>query len=135
MMSTSSTASNEYPFSAANTRTSFGFGPIELWNFTESPSSQWGAARHSTTRGRRRARGFRSLCWRPNEGEPMTPYEAIRVFAKTLENLEKWMDKAEEHAKDLGFEVDLLAQARLAPDQYSFIKQVQSACDPAKYAA
>jgi hypothetical protein len=65
----------------------------------------------------------------------MSPHEAIRLFAKTLENLEKWMDKAEEHAKDLGFEVDLLAQARLAPDQYSFIKQVQSACDQAKYAA
>jgi uncharacterized protein len=65
----------------------------------------------------------------------MTPHETIRVFAKTLENIEKWMDKAEEHAKDRGFEVDLLAQSRLAPDQYNFVKQVQSACDQAKYAA
>jgi len=65
----------------------------------------------------------------------MTPYEAIRLFAKTLGNLEKWMDKAEEYAKGRGFEVDVLAQARLAPDQYSFVKQVQSACDQAKYAA
>ena len=65
----------------------------------------------------------------------MTPHEAIRLFAKTLENLEKWMDKAEEYAKDRGFEVDVLAQSRLAPDQYSFVKQVQSACDQAKYAA
>ena len=65
----------------------------------------------------------------------MTPYETVRVFGKTLENLEKWMDKAEAYAKDRGFEVDVLAHSRLAPDQYSFVKQVQSACDQAKFAA
>jgi hypothetical protein len=65
----------------------------------------------------------------------MTPYEVVRLFAKTLENLEKWMDKAEAYAKDRGFEVDVLAQARLAPDQYAFVQQVQSACDQAKFAA
>jgi len=65
----------------------------------------------------------------------MTPHDAIRVFAKTLENIEKWMDKAEEHAKDRAFEVDVLAQSRLAPDQYPFVRQVQSACDQAKFAA
>jgi hypothetical protein len=65
----------------------------------------------------------------------MTPYEAISLFRKTLENLEKWMDKAEEYAKERSFEVDVLAQARLAPDQYEFTKQVQAACDQAKYAA
>ncbi len=65
----------------------------------------------------------------------MTPHDAIRLFAKTLENFEKWMDKAEEHAKDRAFEVDVLAQSRLAPDQFDFVQQVQSACDQAKYAA
>jgi hypothetical protein len=65
----------------------------------------------------------------------MSPYEAISLFCKTLENLEKWMDKAEEYAKERGFEVDVLAQARLAPDQYELTKQVQAACDQAKYAA
>jgi hypothetical protein len=65
----------------------------------------------------------------------MTPHDAIRLFIKTLENLEKWMDKAGEHAKARSFEVDVLAQARLAPDQFSFVRQVQSACDQAKYAA
>ena len=45
------------------------------------------------------------------------------------------MDKATAHAKDQSFEVDVLAQARLAPDQFSFVQQVQSACDQAKYAA
>jgi len=65
----------------------------------------------------------------------MTHEDAIRSFAKTLENLERWMDKAAEHAKAKSFDVDVLAQARLAPDQFSFVRQVQSACDQAKYAA
>ena len=65
----------------------------------------------------------------------MTPHDAIQLFTKTLENLEKWLDKAGEHAKERSFDVDLLAQARLAPDQFSFVQQVQSACDQAKYAA
>jgi len=65
----------------------------------------------------------------------MTPHETVRVFAKTLENLGRWLDKAEEHAKDRGFEVDVLAQSRLAPDQYTLTQQVQGACDQAKYAA
>ena len=65
----------------------------------------------------------------------MTPHETIQLFAKTLGNLEKWMDKADESAKARSFEVDVLAQARLAPDQFSFVQQVQAACDQAKYAA
>ena len=65
----------------------------------------------------------------------MTPNDAIRLFTKTLENLEKCMDKAAEYAKARSFDVDVLATARLAPDQFAFIQQVQSACDQAKYAA
>ena len=65
----------------------------------------------------------------------MTPYESIRLFLKMLENLERWMDKAGEHAKARSFDLDVLAQARLAPDQFAFAQQVQAACDQAKYAA
>jgi hypothetical protein len=65
----------------------------------------------------------------------MTPFETVQIFAKTLDNLEKWIDKAEETAKSRGFDVDVLAQSRLAPDQYGLVQQVQSACDQAKYAA
>ena len=65
----------------------------------------------------------------------MNHNDAIRLFAKTLQNLEQWMDKAAAYAKAKSFEVDVLAQARLAPDQYAFVRQVQSACDQAKYAA
>ena len=65
----------------------------------------------------------------------MNHNDAIRLFAKTLQNLEQCMDKATAYAKAKSFEVDVLAQARLAPDQYAFVRQVQSACDQAKYAA
>ena len=65
----------------------------------------------------------------------MTHDDAIRLFAKTLQNLERWMEKATAYATARSFEVDVLVEARLAPDQYPFCRQVQSACDQAKYAA
>jgi hypothetical protein len=65
----------------------------------------------------------------------MTHHDAIVQFAKMLGNLDQWIDKAAAHAKAKSFEVDVLVQARLAPDQYSFVRQVQSACDQAKFAA
>ncbi|MBI4515789.1 MAG: DUF1993 domain-containing protein [Deltaproteobacteria bacterium] len=65
----------------------------------------------------------------------MTHDDAIRLFAKTLRNLDQWMDKAAALAKAKSFEVDVLVQARLAPDQFALVRQVQSACDQAKFAA
>ena len=65
----------------------------------------------------------------------MNPDDAIRLCAKTLQNLERWLDKAAAHAKVKSFDVDVLAQARLAPDQFAFVGQVQAACDQAKYLA
>lgn len=65
----------------------------------------------------------------------MTPYEALQLFAKTLGNLERWIGKAAEYAKSRSFDADVLVQARLAPDQFDFAKQVQAACDQAKFAA
>ena len=65
----------------------------------------------------------------------MDHIDALQVFAKTLRNLEQWMDKATAYAKARSFEVDVLAQARLAPDQFAFVRQVQAGCDQAKYAA
>ena len=64
----------------------------------------------------------------------MTPYETLQLFTKTLDNLEKWMDKADAYAKERSFDVDVLAEARLAPDQFSFAQQMQAGCDQAKYA-
>jgi hypothetical protein len=65
----------------------------------------------------------------------MTHDDAIRLFAKTLRNLDAWMEKAIAYAGARSFDVDVLAQARLAPDQHSFAGQVQLLCDQAKFAA
>jgi hypothetical protein len=65
----------------------------------------------------------------------MTTDDSIRLFVKTLQNLQQWMDKAAAHAAAKSFELDVLVQARLAPNAFGFAQQVQSACDQAKYAA
>lgn len=65
----------------------------------------------------------------------MSHYKVIRDFAKMLQNFERWFDKASEQATSKKFEVDVLAQARLAPDAYELTRQVQAACDQAKFAA
>lgn len=60
---------------------------------------------------------------------------SVTQMSKMLRNLEGWLEKAEAHAKTKGFEVDVLAVARLAPDQYTLVRQVQAACDSAKFTA
>lgn len=65
----------------------------------------------------------------------MTHDDAIRLMTKTLRNLDQWLEKATQSAADRSFDVNILAEARLAPDQYSLAQQVQATCDQAKYAA
>ena len=65
----------------------------------------------------------------------MNTYDCIPQFAKMLKNLDGWLVKASDHATIKKFEIDTLAHARLAPDQYSLVKQVQAACDSAKFSA
>lgn len=60
---------------------------------------------------------------------------AVSQTSKILRNLEGWLEKAEAHAKAKGFDVDVLVAARLAPDQFALVRQVQSACDGAKLTA
>jgi hypothetical protein len=62
-------------------------------------------------------------------------YESITQFKKMLSNLDGWLRKAEAHAKAKSFDPNTLVVARLAPDQYPLVRQVQSACDTAKFAA
>jgi len=59
----------------------------------------------------------------------------ITQFAKMLENLDRWLEAGVAFAERKKFEPDVLVQARLAPDQYELVRQVQAACDAAKYAA
>ncbi|MCA9651169.1 MAG: DUF1993 domain-containing protein [Myxococcales bacterium] len=65
------------------------------------------------------------------------PIYDLTVFqmSKMLRNLDGWLGKAEDYAKEKGFEVDVLLQARLAPDMFPLARQVQAACDNAKFGA
>jgi uncharacterized protein len=65
----------------------------------------------------------------------MNIIDFVPQYAKMLHNLDLWLDKATAHAKAKSFEVDTLVQARLAPDQYALDRQIQSACDSAKFSA
>ncbi len=62
-------------------------------------------------------------------------FRAVSQCARSLKNIEIWLDKAEQHARDRKFDVDVLMASRLAPDMQPFIYQVQSACDYVKGAA
>jgi hypothetical protein len=52
-----------------------------------------------------------------------------------LANLDRWLESAAEFAKSKNTEPDTLVGARLAIDQYPLVKQVQAACDSAKFTA
>lgn len=59
----------------------------------------------------------------------------VAQMLRMLRTLDRWLDRAGEHATARKFDVDVLAGARLAPDQYALARQVQSACDAAKFTA
>ena len=59
---------------------------------------------------------------------------SVPIFVRTLENLVSWFDKAQAHAEAKRFETAVYLQARLAPDMLPFTRQVQIACDAAKFA-
>ena len=59
----------------------------------------------------------------------------VMQMRKMLNHLDGWIDKAVAHAKAKSFDPAVYVTARLAPDQYPFLRQVQAACDNAKFAA
>jgi len=63
----------------------------------------------------------------------MDLYEAsIPQFKKILLAVDKWLEKATEHAGKKSFEPAVFLTARLAPDQFPLLRQIQAACDAAK---
>ena len=54
---------------------------------------------------------------------------------KMLKNLSTILDKSAVYAENKNFDVSVLLNARLAPDQFNLIRQVQIACDSAKLGA
>jgi uncharacterized protein len=65
----------------------------------------------------------------------ITMYSAsVPVFVRLLTNLGQWLDKAEAHAALKKFDTSVYLSARLAPDMLPFTRQIQIACDGAKFA-
>ena len=58
---------------------------------------------------------------------------SVPVYLKMLGNLSAWLDKAEAHAAARKFDPAVYLQLRLAPDMLPFVRQVQIACDSAKF--
>ena len=58
---------------------------------------------------------------------------SVPVFIRMLGNLGTWLDKAEAHAQAKKFDPAVYLGARLAPDMLPFTKQIQIACDGAKF--
>jgi uncharacterized protein len=61
--------------------------------------------------------------------------QSILQLKKMLQNLDVCMAKAEAYATAKKFDVNILTTYRLAPDMFHLTKQVQAACDAAKFAA
>jgi hypothetical protein len=60
---------------------------------------------------------------------------SIPPFIKMLQNLKTILDKGAQFADGKKIEMDVLLNARLAPDQFNLMRQVQIACDTAKLCA
>ena len=64
---------------------------------------------------------------------PYSMYSAsVPVFTKMLTNAKGWLDKASAYAEAKKFDVTVLLTARLAPDMFTFTRQLQVATDGAK---
>jgi hypothetical protein len=62
-------------------------------------------------------------------------HEQLVQYGKMLKNLDTWLTKAEAHAAAKKFDPAVLLQARLAPDMFPLVRQVQSCCDSVKSTA
>ena len=58
---------------------------------------------------------------------------SVPIFIRMLGNLLAWLDKAEAHAATKKFDSGVYLASRLAPDMLPFTKQIQIACDAAKF--
>ena len=59
----------------------------------------------------------------------------VPPFIRALQNLSHLLDKGAQYADSKKFDVSVLLNSRLAPDQFHLIRQVQIACDTAKLSA
>lgn len=61
--------------------------------------------------------------------------EIVPPMLKSLDNVDAWLDAGVAHAKAKSFDFANLLHMRLAPDQYSLIRQIMAGCDQAKATA
>jgi hypothetical protein len=64
-----------------------------------------------------------------------TVYAALLEMKKLLRNLDGCLEKAALHASARKYDPSVLLLSRLAPDMFPLIRQIQAACDQAKFAA
>lgn len=62
-------------------------------------------------------------------------YALVLEAKKMLLNLDGWLEKAAAHATEKKFDKEIFVHARLAPDAYPLMKQIQAASDGAKLLA
>jgi hypothetical protein len=62
-------------------------------------------------------------------------YEIIGQMKKQLHQLDKWLEAGATFALDKKIDASVIPNYRLAPDQFPLKRQVQVACDTAKFAA
>lgn len=56
----------------------------------------------------------------------------VPQFQRLLQNVERWIDKSVAFAEGKKFDPDTLLAARLAPDQFALVRQIQSVADQCK---
>jgi hypothetical protein len=59
----------------------------------------------------------------------------VPQLIQTVGQARKWLDKAQALAEQKKFDVNVLLQARLAPDQHPLVRQLQMLSDGAKFTA
>jgi len=62
-------------------------------------------------------------------------YSIVLEMKKLLRNADGWLTKAVAYGAAKNFDPNILLQSRLAPDMFPLVRQIQGACDQAKYAA
>jgi len=65
----------------------------------------------------------------------MSLHLIVLEMKKLLGSLDRCLDKAVAYGTERKFDANVLLQSRLAPDMFSLLRQIQAACDQAKYAA
>ena len=59
----------------------------------------------------------------------------VPQLIKMLHNVDRWLAMAMAHADKKKFDINNLLKFRLAPDQFALDRQIQTACDNAKFIA